>query len=188
MGRAGFPRPRVDNHSVAAFQGNEVRLSCHGRGPAPEPERVLVLREYGISQSLPAFPLTGDQGGMIEHPLGLVEIGRRPGPVLVVRPEPASPLAGVLTCQELCEPRGPHIRRFPGTWRQGPPVGMTGDKKGVPPVYRGFRAGRQRATVISFLVRPLPSPRWRRFLPGDRHTRALRPTSILGPRPQVSLD
>ena len=49
---------------------------------------------------------------MVQHPLGLVELGRASGPVLVVGLEPDGPFAGILARQETGQPGGAEVGVF----------------------------------------------------------------------------
>ena len=61
---------------------------------------------------------------MLEHPLGVFEVGGRLGPVLVVGAEPSGPLALVLAGEELGELGGPDVGVFAGRGMLGSPGGM----------------------------------------------------------------
>ena len=49
---------------------------------------------------------------MVQHPLGLVELGRGSGPVLVVGLEPDGPFAGILAGQQPGQPGGSDVGVF----------------------------------------------------------------------------
>ena len=91
----------IGDEDLVGLFAYEVRLSGDGGGGASQAEEVLVLGVDLVADDLETIPFPVDQGGVLEHPAGAVEIGGRLLPVLVMGLEPTGPLAGVLAGQQL---------------------------------------------------------------------------------------
>ena len=138
---AVLPGLGVDDYGFVTVHRDEVRLAGQGGGPAPEPEGVLVFGVDRVAPSLMALPFPVHQRRVVQHPLGLVEVGRGLCPVLVVGPEPSRPLAVGLSCQELGEPGRPDVgvftgmghrrRSFEDDWGEGPSLESNGGAPGT---------------------------------------------------------
>ena len=89
-----------DEDLVVFFTG-QVRLAGDGGGAAFQAEEVLVLGVDVVPAVLQVLPFPVHQGGVVQHPLGAVEVGGRLLPTPVVGLEPAGPLARIFAGQEL---------------------------------------------------------------------------------------
>ena len=73
----GCPGPaglRVDDDHVLIFLSDEVRLAGQGRQVSAQAEGVLVLGVDLVSALLPVVSDLVEDGGVVEEPLGLVEV------------------------------------------------------------------------------------------------------------------
>ena len=86
----------VDDDGVVFPSGDDVRSAGEGCGSAAEFKPVLSLDVDVVAADGPVGDAFVEQRGVVEHPLGLVEIGWDTFPTLVMCLEPDGPLAGVL--------------------------------------------------------------------------------------------
>lgn len=89
----------VDDDGLVFAVGDDVGSAGQGGGLAAELEPVLAFNVHLKPTDLPIPDSLVDEGGVFEHPLGLVEVGGLAGPVSVAGLEPNGPFAGVLAGQ-----------------------------------------------------------------------------------------
>ena len=68
----------VDDDAVIFAVGDDVRPAGQRGGSAAEFEPVLCLDVDVVAADLPVSDALVDEGGVVEQPLGLVEVGRLP--------------------------------------------------------------------------------------------------------------
>ena len=92
-----LPGLDVDDDRLAVPLRDQVGLARQRCRPAVEFEAVLSLDVHIKATVLPVCFSLVEERGVVQHPLGLVELGRDLGPVLVMGLEPDGPLTGVLS-------------------------------------------------------------------------------------------
>ena len=90
----------VDDDRLTVPLRDQVGLARQHRCSAAELEAVLSLDVHIKATMLPVCFSLVEERGVVQPPLGLVELGRGSGPVLVMGLEPDGPLAGVLAGQQ----------------------------------------------------------------------------------------
>ena len=103
---AGFG---IDDEDVVVRWDNQVRLAGEGGDAALEPEGVLTLDADVVAAFLELAAGVAQQRGVVDLPLGEVEIGGRAFPALVMGSEPRGPFAGAFAGEELGEPGRPDV-------------------------------------------------------------------------------
>ena len=83
-------------------------------GLAAEFKSVLGLDVDVEAANFPVGDAFVQERGVVQNPLGLVELGRGSGPALVMGLEPDGPFARVLASQQLGQPGGPDVGRLSG--------------------------------------------------------------------------
>ena len=92
--------------------GDQVGPAGEGGGPAVEFKPVLRLGLDVVTTDGPVGDALVEEGGVVEHPLGLVEVRRDAFPALVMGLEPDGPLAGVLAGELAGQPGGPDVGKI----------------------------------------------------------------------------
>ena len=90
----------VDDNGFAWPVGDDVGPSGEGCGSAVELKPVLRLGVDAVAADCPVGDALVEERGVVEHPLGLVEVRRDAFPALVMGLEPDGPFAGVLAGEE----------------------------------------------------------------------------------------
>ena len=120
-------------------------------------EAVLSLDVHIKATVLPVYFSLVEESSVVQHPLGLVELGRGSGPVLVMGLEPDGPFTRVLAGQQLGQPGGPDVGVF-AALGQGLFTGSGLVSVLFSPVYFGVRRAHKGAPVIKWWTRVR---RWR---------------------------
>ena len=104
----------VDDGGFVFTVGDDVGLARQSCRPAAEFKPVLSLDVDVVGADFPVTDPLIDERGVVEQPLGPVEVRGLPGPVLVMGFVPDGPLAGVFARQEARQPGGPDVGVFAG--------------------------------------------------------------------------
>ena len=96
----------VDDDRLIVPPRDQVWLARQRCGSAAELEAVLPLDAHAEAANLLVGSPLLDECRVVEHPLGVVEVGGLLGPVLVVCLEPDRPLARVVASQQPGQPGG----------------------------------------------------------------------------------
>ena len=91
--------------------GDQVGLAGQHGTAAPEVEGVLPFGQYRVALLLPPLTLLVKQGGVVQEPAGLVEVGGHaaPAPALVLGLEPGGPFAGTFSGEQPGQPCDPYV-------------------------------------------------------------------------------
>ena len=109
----------IDDDGFVFAVGDDVRPASQRRGLAAEFKPVLCFDVDLKAADRPVLDSLVDEGGVVEHPLGLVEVRWDAFPALVMGLEPDGPLAGVLTGEEAGQPGGPDVGEVAANSRHG---------------------------------------------------------------------
>ena len=99
----------IDDEDVVVRWDNQIRLAGEGGDAALEPEGILTLDADVVAAVLELAARVVQQRGVVDLPLGEVEIGGRAFLALVMGSEPRGPFAGAFAGEELGEPGSPDV-------------------------------------------------------------------------------